>query len=387
LIVDDNPSNLQVLANSVKQTGLKLTVAMNGRQAIAITRKRKPDLILMDVNMPEMDGFEACSILKKDTETASIPIIFLTARTATEDIVKGFELGGVDYILKPFNSVELIARITTHISLVESRRKLEEAYLELKTDLEYASKIQQSLLPKNNIKIDNFVFNYLFIPSVYVSGDTFNYFSIDDKYICFYVVDVAGHGIPSSYLSVQISRLLTGEINPENPLFKYQNGEYILKSPVEVAGDLNIKFQSTADSMEYFTMIYGIIDIKNESIEITQAGHPIPVLLKENKAELIQSDGFPIGLVPFAEYDSIKFDFKSNTKLILYSDGVTECENDKKELFTHKQLIDFIEKNTELNTTELLNEIMQQLNNWHGNNKYNDDISILVIENKSVNNH
>ncbi len=117
LIVDDIAKNIQVVANILGKDDYDISVALNGRQALSIMEKVRPDLILLDVMMPDIDGYEVCRTLKKDRRTDSIPVIFLTAKSDKEDIVKGFEMGAVDYVLKPFNPVELLARVRTHVSL------------------------------------------------------------------------------------------------------------------------------------------------------------------------------------------------------------------------------------------------------------------------------
>ncbi len=121
LIVDDNPKNLQMLAAVLSQNKYRVVVAQNGLQAIKSIETIFPDLILLDVVMPEMDGFETCKRLKASPSMKDIPIIFLTARTEPEDILKGFELGAADYIVKPFNHLELLARVQTHLELRFSR--------------------------------------------------------------------------------------------------------------------------------------------------------------------------------------------------------------------------------------------------------------------------
>lgn len=126
LIVDDTPQNLQVLGSILRQQGYQLNVAQHGRQALEVAFKTPPDLILLDVMMPEMDGFEACRHLKEDPRTREIPIIFLTAKTGAEDIVQGFELGGVDYVAKPFNPAELLKRVQTHLELKAARERIQE---------------------------------------------------------------------------------------------------------------------------------------------------------------------------------------------------------------------------------------------------------------------
>lgn len=117
LLVDDVPDNLRIVGTILREDYLEIAAATNGAEALDFARKEAPDLILLDVMLPDMDGFEVCRRLKKSPETAGIPIIFLTARTASEDIVRGFDAGGVDYVVKPFRSAELKARVRTHLEL------------------------------------------------------------------------------------------------------------------------------------------------------------------------------------------------------------------------------------------------------------------------------
>ena len=117
LVVDDNQVNLKVVSNFLKEENYKIALATDGESAFSILAKHKIDLILLDIMMPEMDGFEVCEILKGNPKTKGIPVIFLTAKNETEDIVKGFRIGGVDYITKPFNKEELIARVKNHVQL------------------------------------------------------------------------------------------------------------------------------------------------------------------------------------------------------------------------------------------------------------------------------
>ncbi len=121
LIVDDIPENLTVLSNILYQEQIEISVAIDGKQALKSINIDKPDLILLDISMPEMDGFQVCEKLKQDPETKEIPIIFLTAKVQPEDVVKGFKIGAVDYITKPFNPQELISRVDTHLKLKHSQ--------------------------------------------------------------------------------------------------------------------------------------------------------------------------------------------------------------------------------------------------------------------------
>ncbi|MEA3316612.1 MAG: hybrid sensor histidine kinase/response regulator [Bacteroidota bacterium] len=132
LVVDDNVTNLKLLGNILKKEGYRLAFAKNGKDAITLSQKTKPDLILLDIMMPEMDGYEVCTKLKSDVQTAEIPVIFLTAKSETDDVVEGFNIGGVDYITKPFKKDELLVRINTHVELKKANEQIREQAVELK---------------------------------------------------------------------------------------------------------------------------------------------------------------------------------------------------------------------------------------------------------------
>ncbi len=137
LVVDDNSDNLTVVGNYLKQKDYNLALAQDGKSALEIVNQHKIDLILLDIMMPEMDGYEVCRILKENPETKDIPVIFLTARTDTEDVVQGFQMGGVDYITKPFRKEELFARVNNHIQLKMIRDYLVQSEKDTRKSRDY----------------------------------------------------------------------------------------------------------------------------------------------------------------------------------------------------------------------------------------------------------
>ena len=126
LIVDDNPKNLQLTGKLLKDEGFRISLAEDGSVALAILQSMVPDLVLLDVMMPKMNGYDTCRAIKQNKQLEDIPVIFLTAKNQTEDLVEGFTVGGVDYISKPFNREELLARVRTHLELAYSRKKIVE---------------------------------------------------------------------------------------------------------------------------------------------------------------------------------------------------------------------------------------------------------------------
>jgi len=125
LIVDDEPNNLKVLHNLLTQNSYTVRAARSGKSAIETAQLNPPDLILLDIKMPEMDGYMVCQHLKQDDRTQAIPVIFISALNQVEDIVKAFETGGIDYITKPFQFEEVLARVQTHLTLVRQQAKLQ----------------------------------------------------------------------------------------------------------------------------------------------------------------------------------------------------------------------------------------------------------------------
>jgi CheY-like chemotaxis protein len=146
LVVDDIPTNIQLLANILDTQGYQVCEANNGTQALELVEEVAPDLILLDIEMPGMDGYEVCHRLKAQPNTCEIPIIFLTARTNSDDIVKGFKAGAVDYVLKPFNTEELLARVHTHVSLKRSRDREHKLIEALRESLAHVKELK-GLIP------------------------------------------------------------------------------------------------------------------------------------------------------------------------------------------------------------------------------------------------
>jgi adenylate cyclase len=144
LVIEDEPANIQTLSTLLKERGYQINIATNGRQAFEVLERIRPDLILLDIMMPEMDGFETCRRIKASNVWREIPIIFLTAKTDTADIVRGFELGAVDYVAKPFNAHELLARVNTHLTLDYLHRENERLLLNV-LPASIANKLKQQV--------------------------------------------------------------------------------------------------------------------------------------------------------------------------------------------------------------------------------------------------
>jgi CheY-like chemotaxis protein len=149
LVVDDIPKNIQVVANILGNLGYNVEVATSGQEALEIAFSEKIDLILLDIMMPEMDGYEVCKRLRQNEITKETPIIFLTAKTETDDIVAGFDVGGQDYVTKPFNAKELIKRVETHLDILSKNRKIKSFAKQLESKNDELNGLNQELTETN----------------------------------------------------------------------------------------------------------------------------------------------------------------------------------------------------------------------------------------------
>src|SRR5207248_5052782 len=199
----------------------------SGKLALLAAGRDPPDLILLDINMPEMNGYEVCEHLKADDKLKGIPIIFISALTEQLDKVKSFAVGGVDYITKPFQMEELHARVETHlklrrlqIELEESNTRLAKANTRMSRDLKAAARIQETFLPRGVPRVPGADFAWIYRPCDELAGDGLNVIPIGEDQVALYILDVSGHGVASALLSVTLSRLLSPPSEPSSILMR-----------------------------------------------------------------------------------------------------------------------------------------------------------------------
>src|SRR5271166_1408106 len=211
LIVDDTPINIGVISGALKDSFVT-KVATSGEKALAIASgKDKPDLILLDIMMPEMDGYEVCRRLKANPDTRDIPVIFLTSQTEAEDETKGFEVGAVDYIHKPFSAAVVKARVRTHLMLREAHAQIARQLVEINMELEMARQIQLSILPRDTPKIAGLDIVARYIPMTSVAGDFYDFIVVDERHVGILMADVSGHGLPAALIASMLQVALTAQ--------------------------------------------------------------------------------------------------------------------------------------------------------------------------------
>ena len=411
LLVDDDPYNLEVLSLCLSSYGFELSVATNGEAALKQSQIDPPNLILLDVNMPGIDGFETCRRLKKNEHTRDIPVIFMTALSDSGSKVKAFSVGAVDYVTKPIRHEEFLARVNTHLQIRSLQARLEQTITDLRQevgerkraekalrksmaltdqanermrrDLKAAARVQQALLPESAPAVKGASFAWVYRPCAELGGDSLNVFQLDERHVGVYVLDVSGHGVPASLLSVTLSRVLTPRHDP-SCLFTRVDllaGTGALASPAEVATRLNRMFPTFGEGKQYFTMIYGVLDTEERRFRYVCAGHPAPVHVgQDTHPRICEARNLPVGLFDDEKYEESTIDLKPGDRVYLYSDGVLEAMNRKREIFDEARLLETIRAARVSGLHESVDSIVKAVLAWNGTGQVHDDLSILSVE-------
>jgi sigma-B regulation protein RsbU (phosphoserine phosphatase) len=389
LVVDDTPANLQVLAGMLKDRGYRVRPVPSGKLALLAAHRDPPDLILLDINMPEMNGYQVCAHLKADNTLKGIPVIFISALTDQLDKVKAFAMGGLDYLTKPFQIEELHARVETHLKLrrlqievEEINARLAKANDRMSRDLKAAAKIQETFLPRGVPRVPGTDFAWIYRPCDELGGDGLNVIPLGDGNVGLYILDVSGHGVASALLSVTLSRLLSPPSEPSSILIRDGDvgDRFDITPPGEVAARLNRLFPFDSATGQFATMVYGILNAPTGEFRYVSAGHPGPVHLPCNADPVfLESEGFPIGLGDNA-YEERSVCLGTGDRLYLYSDGVSEAMDSGGEPFGNARLLEAIGQGRSEPLQDGVATLLGKIARWHGSEKPQDDISILAVE-------
>ena len=191
LVVDDNEMNRDMLSRRLAKRGYEVLVAEDGYRALEMIEEQDFDVVLLDIMMPGIDGYEVLERLRREHGPGDLPVIMATAKDESQDIVRALELGANDYVTKPFDFAVVRARVSTQVALKKAQQALAAAHARMKKDLEAAARIQQSFLPTGDPGIDGVRFAWRYEPCDELAGDTLNIIPLDDKHVAVYVLDVS----------------------------------------------------------------------------------------------------------------------------------------------------------------------------------------------------
>jgi sigma-B regulation protein RsbU (phosphoserine phosphatase) len=391
LVVDDTEANIDILVAAL-DSEYEVSVAMDGESALETVNTDPPDLILLDIMMPGMDGYEVCRRLKSVPKTSKIPIVFITSMSEIQNKTKGFELGAVDYITKPFEVMEVKARVKTHLSLTLARRELanQNIILEekvrirteelrqsivarerIESELRIAHDIQMNIMPADfppfpdKPEID---IHAILKPAREVGGDFYDYFFIDSNRLCLIVGDVSGKGVPAAlFMSMVITyiRSIAKVFDKPDLILKY----------------VNIEVSRGNNSCTFVTVFLAILNIKTGELSYTNAGHnpPLKISRKDGVMPLNEAHCPAIGIDDDFSFCSKTIMLESFDMICIYTDGVTEAFDEKRNMFSEERLIEEVSEHRKYTASKLADELFQKVQSFSKKMPQFDDITILNV--------
>ena len=374
LLVDDTPANIHI-AQAILRDEFKIRVATSGAKALELVKiEPLPALVLLDIEMPGMDGYEVCTQLKADPQTRDIPLIFLTAKTESEDETRGFEVGAVDYVHKPFSPTVVKARVRTHLTLRATSQQLALQLLEINNELEMAREIQLAILPSETPKIRGLDIAARYLSMSSVAGDFYDFIIVDEQHVGILVADVSGHGLPAALIASMLQVSLAAQ-------FAHAS------EPGRVLGGLNHALCGKF-ARHFVTAAYVFVDMEKNCMSYAAAGHP-PLLLRHGSTgstSEVSQNGLLLGHFPKEIYSSVQIPVDPGDKAILYTDGVLETSDLSEEMLGVDRFKRFLEDSHDVGADRFADSLLDKLSRWSGHptgEAQQDDITLLVIDFKN----
>lgn len=386
LIADDNPANLLLLRRILEKEPCELLEAEDGKSALKLALEHRPDLVLLDVMMPGLDGYEVSLALKQDPHMSEVPVIFLSALADASSKLKGLEAGAVDYITKPFNKDEVLARVRIQLKLSRLTRELRKANRDLSNkqqrldeDLKAAAGIQRSLMPSKPPATEKVDVAWRFLPCDANAGDLFGFDQLTPNEFSFHVVDVSGHGVPAAMMTVALSQSLDPS-NGHTLVRADETGEPTVVAPAQVLRRLDVEYP--IDRFErHFTIAYMLLDLETGRLRYSRAGHPKPILIRtDGTLEELESGGTIIGLGGIMPFDEGECQLRPGDRLFVYTDGIPETVNPAGEFFGEEAMYRVLRDARDSSLDDACGSLIEAVEQFATTRDFDDDVTLFAIE-------
>jgi sigma-B regulation protein RsbU (phosphoserine phosphatase) len=348
-------------------SGHRILAAKDGRTAIEIARRARPDLILLDVMMPEIDGFEVCRSIKADPEMQGTVVIFLSALGEVSDKVSGLKLGAVDYITKPIQPEEVLARVETHLTRQYLERELRQSRDSLDRELASAAGMQRLILPRAMPIHRSVEFAAYYRTSRHAGGDYYDVLELGADRYGIMVADVSGHGASAAIVMAMIRAVLHTYPAPDDP--------------PAVMHHINQHFQYFWESGIFATAIYGVLDAGRHTLRLSCAGHPPPLLARQS-GDVVQvpvDAVVPLLLMELGDVPISECVLQAGDRLLLYTDGITERESPDGTMYEEGRLTAALGKVAALRPSEAIDALVNDLDAFGGSREPRDDQTLVLI--------
>jgi two-component system sensor histidine kinase ChiS len=363
LIVEDNLDMLYLLKNLLSKD-YNLISASNGEEGIHIAEANRPALILSDVMMPILNGFQMTRKLKDHNQLKNTPVVLLTALNDLDGKLEGFTQGADDYISKPFQPLELKARIHNLLLKSELQKDKNHRLFQLQKELILARDIQSKLLPTELPAIAGFSFASLYIPLDEVGGDFYDIFEMDDR-VFFFLCDVSGHGVPACLIASMVKMAFQSEIQGEKSITKIMQG--INKSLFTIIGN------------NFVTAMIAELNLNTRTIQYTTAGHPPFYHVTKDSILELSTQGKPLGVFADVEFQSKQISPNDGDLIFFYTDGIVESANAEQEFYGEERLENYLKRSKHLEPQDIIEALKEELKGFLGGEKFEDDITALAL--------
>jgi sigma-B regulation protein RsbU (phosphoserine phosphatase) len=368
LLVDDAKANLDILVEGLK-TDHKLSLALNGEMALQVAARTPPDLVLLDIIMPGMDGYEVCRRLRQMPETAEVPIMFLSSLEEVQNKTRGFEVGGNDYLTKPFEMLEVKARVR---SLLKAKAYSDAVKEQIASELRIAREIQMGMLPHDFTGVEGAYgveLSAILEPAREVGGDLYGVCAAGSDRLVVFQGDVSGKGLPASMFMVRaisLAQLLAREI----------------AEPERILARLNDELSAENPSGMFVTFLCAVLEPKTGRLTMANGGHCRPVLLPAGKPPCwaVPNLGTALGFEPGCQFECTNLTLHPGDALMLYTDGVSEAFNPQEELYGTERLLADAGGFNGRSALEMTTSLLGKVRAFAAGAPQSDDIAILTMK-------
>jgi sigma-B regulation protein RsbU (phosphoserine phosphatase) len=373
LIVDDVPANLRLLSNILSNQGYQVRPVPDGSLAIESAQAEIPDLILLDIRMPGLNGYQVCKILKSDERTREVPIIFISALDTIQDKIKAFSMGGVDYITKPFHSEEITARVDSHLALRNLQRQLQDANLKMELEMKLAGEVQMSYLPRDVPTIPGWHLAVTLKPARETSGDFYDINRLPNGRIGILIADVVDKGV-SAALFMALCYILIRTYASD-----------FSEQPELVFNAVNKRILEDTNAKQFLTAFYGILNPNSGEMIYSNAGQCPSLFFSAQHGSIVQtllSTGPPLGVFDHQSWGQGSIHIAPGDVLVLYTDGIIEAQNHLGAFYGETRLLDSVSSHLGHSAEQVQAAILSDLNDFTGNITQQDDIGLVIVQRK-----
>ena len=366
LIVDDAKTNIDILVQALRDE-YKLSVAVDGAAALRSIEKSPPDLVLLDIVMPGIDGYEVCRRLRAQEATRELPIMFLSSLEDIQNKTRGFELGANDYVTKPFELLEVKARVR---SLLKARAYAEAIREALARDLSIAREIQMGILPADLADVTSgsgLDVHAIMEPAQRIGGDLYEVLRASDDRMVVALGDVSGKGVPAAlFMAVAVTILRT--------LARH------LDNPAEILSRLNDQLAQQNPRGMFVTMQCLVFDLENRRVSCAGAGHHQLVILSPGRPPRLAypSSGMPAGMMAWNPIECETFPLEPGDTFVLFSDGVSEAMNAAEDFYGEERLLAALSASAGTPAADTVRKVVADVRAFVAGAKQSDDITVLA---------